>query len=99
MQNFFDYLEHGEFGPDTEFKDWLMDLLCHDIDPYICSNMMFLLFGFDQAQMNMTLIDKINHHSPAGTSVKSVVRKCRSFYIEILRLFVAGSVHGSLLSG
>ena len=72
-------MEHGEFGPDTKFKDWMVDLLCHDISPYICSNMMFLLFGFDQAQMNMTLIDKINHHSPSGTSVKnmcSMSRRC-----------------------
>jgi len=72
FEQFFDKVEHGEFGPDTKLKDWVLDIICDDISPYICSNMMFLLFGFDQAQMNMTLIDKIDHHSPAGTSVRAM---------------------------
>ena len=55
--------------------DWLADLFC---DPgwtqVICESVMFLLCGFDEAQMNETLLDTIVHHTPAGTSTFTVLQ-------------------------
>ena len=31
FQQFFDKVEHGEFGPDTKLKDWVLDIICDDI--------------------------------------------------------------------
>ena len=39
----------------------------------ICENSLFLLCGFDRAQLNKTMLSTIAHHSPAGTSTKTVV--------------------------
>ena len=54
--------------------DALADLLCdEDSVPELCGSVLFLLCGFDSAQLNMTLLDTIVHHTPAGASSKTLV--------------------------
>ena len=54
--------------------DFLAELVCdEDWFPAVCEDVIFLLAGFDKAQMNETLLDTIVHHSPAGTSARAVV--------------------------
>ena len=54
--------------------DFLAELVCdEDWFPAVCEDVIFLLAGFDKAQMNETLLDTIVHHSPAGTSARAIV--------------------------
>lgn len=61
----------GEFLPSNRLMDILADLVCdEDALPVICEEIVFLLMGFDKAQLNETLLDTIVHHSPAGSSAR-----------------------------
>ena len=54
--------------------DLLADLVCNeDFIPAVCKDVLFLLMGFDKAQFNDTLLDTITHHSPAGSSARTIV--------------------------
>ena len=54
--------------------DMFADLICdEDSLPMLCENIVFLLCGFDSGQANLTLIDTIVHHTPAGSSSKTLV--------------------------
>lgn len=35
--------------------------------------MLFVLCGFDEAQLNKTMLETITHHTPAGTSTNTVM--------------------------
>ena len=39
----------------------------------VCESALFLLCGFDEPQLNKTLLETIMHHTPAGTSTKTVI--------------------------
>jgi lysosomal acid lipase/cholesteryl ester hydrolase len=39
----------------------------------ICSNILFVLCGFDEAQLNKTLLETIMHHTPAGASSTTIL--------------------------
>lgn len=54
--------------------DILADLVCdEDYVPIVCESVLFLLMGFDAEQVNKTLLDTIVHHSPAGSSARTIV--------------------------
>ena len=54
--------------------DFFADKICdEDSLPQLCENILFLLCGFDSGQANLTLIDTIVHHTPAGSSSKTLV--------------------------
>jgi len=69
-----EHLGSGEFLPSS----WLMDLLAglcdvDFIDELVCKNVVFLICGYDQAQMNETMMSTIASHIPAGTSAFTIV--------------------------
>ena len=66
----------GEFAPNNWLMDAMADLVCAPDDwlPEICADVAFLAMGFDKAQFNMTLMDTIVHHTPAGSSSRTVVQ-------------------------
>ena len=71
LENFFGY---GEFLPSSALMDMFADLICdEDSLPQMCESIIFLLCGFDSGQANLTLIDTIVHHTPAGSSSKTLV--------------------------
>jgi len=60
----------GEFLPSDYFIDYFASEACQNGDllqPF-CKNIFFVLSGFDEDQMNATLLDTITHHTPAGAS-------------------------------
>jgi len=71
-----DHLGMGEFLP----SNWLMDMLafwvCTDgsILQGVCENVVFLLTGYDQTQMNETMLETIANHIPAGTSTYTILQ-------------------------
>merc|ERR1712141_300865 len=64
----------GEFLPSNIFMDWMASFFCHEGNLQgICSNIIFVLCGFDEPQVNKTLLETIMHHTPAGASTDSFV--------------------------
>jgi len=63
----------GEFLPSNLFMDCLASLFCHSATADLCSNILFIIAGFDEQQMNKTLLDTIMHHTPAGASTHSLL--------------------------
>jgi len=63
----------GEFLPSNLFMDCLASLFCHSATAELCSNILFIIAGFDEQQMNTTLLDTIMHHTPAGASTHSLL--------------------------
>ena len=54
--------------------DWMASFFCHEGSLQgICSNIIFVLCGFDEPQVNKTLLETIMHHTPAGASTDSFV--------------------------
>ena len=68
------FLGGGEFLPSNFIMDILADLVCDSslIDE-LCSSVLFVLCGFDEAQLNKTMLETITHHTPAGTSTNTVI--------------------------
>jgi len=77
----------GEFLPSNLLVDCLASLFCHSsVTNALCSNMLFVIAGFDEAQMNDTLLDTIMHHTPAGASSYSL--------LQYAQLKPTGGFHG-----
>jgi len=67
------FLGIGEFLPSNLLMDCLASLFCHGLTEAICSNIVFLLCGYDQEQMPDDL-ETIMHHTPAGASTHTVLQ-------------------------
>ena len=64
----------GEFLPSSQLMDILANLLCdEDSLPELCGSVLFLICGIDSEKLNTTLLDTIVHHTPAGSSSKTLV--------------------------
>lgn len=69
-----DLLGIGEFLPSNTLMDCLASLFCNEGGLQgICSNILFVLCGFDEAQLNKTLLETIMHHTPAGASSTTIL--------------------------
>jgi len=54
--------------------DWFAGFFCDEGNLQgVCTNIIFVLCGFDEAQVNRTLLETIMHHTPAGSSTNSFV--------------------------
>ncbi|EFN72780.1 Lipase 3 [Camponotus floridanus] len=64
-----------EFEPTGEGMKVFQELICREdaITQPFCSNMLFLITGFDKEQFNNTLLPIILGHAPAGASTKQMV--------------------------
>ena len=81
----------GEFLP----SNWLMDLLasvtCSEgFVLGICESGIVLMCGFDEAQLNRTLLETITHHTPAGSSTRYNLDK---YYYKIVPIIDAVNMH------
>jgi len=75
IENFMDLLGVGEFLPSNWLMDCLASLFCHEDQATqgICSNILFVLCGYDYSQLNKTLLPDVLHHTPAGTSTYTLL--------------------------
>ncbi|KAL0127528.1 hypothetical protein PUN28_003064 [Cardiocondyla obscurior] len=69
------FFGEDEFLPQNGVIELLAKLGCEvdNFEKEICSNIMFLLCGFDKEQFNYTLLPIILSHDPAGASTKTLV--------------------------
>ncbi|XP_037960134.1 lipase 1-like [Teleopsis dalmanni] len=63
-----------EFLPSNDFLTMFSQIICDDdtITKEICSNVIFLITGFDKEQMNETMLPVILGHAPAGAATKQM---------------------------
>jgi len=71
-----DHMGIGEFLPSNWLMDLIADFACGVNNPLeiICENVVFLLTGYDEQQMNKTMLPTIASHCPAGTSTYTVLQ-------------------------
>jgi len=84
---------YGSFLPSSKIVDYFASEACKngDILQEICSSVLFLLCGFDQAQLNMTMLDTIIHHTPAGASTYTIIHYGQNVGSEKFRHFDYGT--------
>ncbi|XP_059483957.1 uncharacterized protein LOC132201648 [Neocloeon triangulifer] len=81
-----------EFFPSTEFLEFIGASLCRDgaFTQAICSNVLFLLCGFDSKQLNETTMPIIISHTPAGASSKTVLHYTQEINSDKFRQYDYG---------
>ncbi|XP_048511304.1 uncharacterized protein LOC105694084 [Athalia rosae] len=64
-----------EFLPSSDLIDTVGATFCHDdaLTQVLCSNVLFLLCGFNKAQLNTTALPTIFAHIPAGASTRQLI--------------------------
>ncbi|CAG2059734.1 unnamed protein product, partial [Timema podura] len=64
-----------EFLPNSEFLTLVGGLFCKDdaLTQKLCGNVLFLMCGFNQDQLNTTLLPVIMGHLPAGSSTNQLL--------------------------
>jgi len=87
LQFFDNWFGDGELLPSSNLIDCLASLFCKNPATVgLCTEFVFIITGFDSEQLNITLMDSFMHHSPAGTSSKTL--------LHILQLVKSGGFHG-----
>nr|XP_020656952.1 gastric triacylglycerol lipase-like [Pogona vitticeps] len=63
-----------DFLPETNIGATVRSTLCsQDILAPICSNLLFIICGFNENNLNMSRLDVYSAHAPAGTSVQNII--------------------------
>uniref|UniRef100_A0A8C9KL01 Gastric triacylglycerol lipase n=1 Tax=Panthera tigris altaica TaxID=74533 RepID=A0A8C9KL01_PANTA len=80
------------FLPNTSFKRFVGSKLCPlKIFGKICREVLFLMYGCDLENLNMSRMDVYMSHNPAGTSVQNMLHWSQLFNSSRLRAFDWGS--------
>ncbi|KAJ8716126.1 hypothetical protein PYW08_013411 [Mythimna loreyi] len=93
MESIASLVGFGEFLPKSEAFAWAGQALCRDevIFQPICSNIMFLIGGWNEDQHNTTMIPAIMGHAPAGASVRQLVHYAQGINDKGFRRYDQGS--------
>ncbi|OBS76146.1 hypothetical protein A6R68_17397 [Neotoma lepida] len=87
-----DLLGHKQFLPQSAVLKWLSTHVCtHVIMKELCTNVFFLLCGFNEKNLNMSRVDVYTTHCPAGTSVQNVLHWCQVIKHHKFQAFDWGS--------
>eukprot|EP00794_Sanderia_malayensis_P012755 gene12755-14062_t len=69
-----------DFMPQSWLIKWLASHICTlSLGETACEDIIFILCGFDKAQMNATRLDVYTTHSPAGTSVQNMIHYAQAY--------------------
>ncbi|XP_058527308.1 lipase member J isoform X2 [Ochotona princeps] len=87
-----------DFLPKTSFNKFIGSKLCPlPIFEKICVGNLFMIYGYDQENLNMSRLDVYFSHNPAGTSVQNMVHWSQLLYSSHLKAFDWGSPELNLL--
>jgi len=81
-----------EFLPHAGLVNIFRNYVCHlePLEDLICENIVFLMSGFDRAQLNETMVPVILGHTPAGTSTKTLIHFAQGINFGKFRRFDYG---------
>ncbi|XP_074088333.1 lysosomal acid lipase/cholesteryl ester hydrolase-like [Macrotis lagotis] len=81
-----------EFLPQNSILKWLGTHVCsHVILKELCGNLLFVLCGFNERNLNMSRVDIYSTHNPAGTSVQDMLHWSQVFRSGMLEAYDWGS--------
>lgn len=85
------------FFPNTDFSRYI----CTDNEIYkiVCTNLVFLFFGFDRGQINVTNLPVIFSHAPSGCSYKQFEHYRQSYLSKKFRRYDYGKKKNSEVYG
>ncbi|KAL0273130.1 UNVERIFIED_CONTAM: hypothetical protein PYX00_005877 [Menopon gallinae] len=91
----------GAFLPNNKVMQFLTKYGCEILywEKEICTNIIFVLCGFDRAQFNMSMLPLLLSHSPAGTSSKTVVHYAQEVNSGKFRQFDYGKLRNMEIYG
>lgn len=75
----FFYWKGGQFLPSSSLIHFMADKFCPSLFRDVCSNVVFLLCGFDGPQFNRTRMPVYFAHTPAGTSAWNLIHWAQGF--------------------
>ncbi|XP_075979114.1 lipase 3-like [Anticarsia gemmatalis] len=83
----------GEFLPNSVIFTWAGQAICRDevITQPICGSILFLIGGWNEAQLNTTILPTIFGHTPAGSSVRQLVHYAQGISGKQFRRYDHGS--------
>nr|CAD7577381.1 unnamed protein product [Timema californicum] len=83
-----------EFLPNSEFLTLVGGVFCKDdaITQKLCGNVLFLMCGFNQDQLNTTLLPVIMGHLPAGSSTNQLLHYAQGINSAKYRQFSYGMI-------
>ncbi|CAB3251568.1 unnamed protein product [Arctia plantaginis] len=89
---------YGEFLTSRDVFTWAGQALCRDEAVFqpICSNMIFLLGGWNEAQHNATMMPVVMGHMPAGASVRQLAHYGQGISGNEFRRYDQGSLIANL---
>ncbi|EDO41646.1 predicted protein, partial [Nematostella vectensis] len=80
-----------DFLPNNEIMRILAVLFCEPLGIRdVCSDVIFILDGFDQSQLNMTRLPVYISHTPAGTSVKNMIHYAQMYKSKKFEMYDYG---------
>ncbi|XP_004632173.3 lipase member J [Octodon degus] len=81
-----------DFLPKTSFNNFIGSKFCslHSFDK-ICLHALFMMFGYDRENLNMSRLDIYFSHNPSGTSVQNMVHWSQLLDSTDLKAFDWGS--------
>lgn len=76
------FFGHNELLPQSKMVRYLAKYGCEltDAEKFLCENSIFVLCGFDRAQYNEKLTEVVFAHTPAGTSIKTIVHYAQEIH-------------------
>ena len=84
---------YKDFLPSSDIIKWLGKHACgsHVLNPLICENILFLLCGPEDKNMNQSRIEVYVTHEPAGTSIKNMIHFAQMFLTKQFQAYDYGS--------
>lgn len=88
----FDIFGVRDFLPSDAIIHWLAKYVCSekDLETY-CSDIIFIICGFDKKQLNETRLPVYYTHTPAGTSVRNMVHFAQMYISKKFQMYDYGS--------
>ncbi|XP_072947431.1 lipase 3-like [Epargyreus clarus] len=91
----------GEFAPNNMLMTWAGQALCSDEGVFqpVCSNIMFLIGGWNREQHNATMLPVKLGHSPAGASVRQLAHYGQGIEDKRFRRYDYGTARNLIVYG
>ncbi|KAF6772794.1 Lysosomal acid lipase/cholesteryl ester hydrolase [Paragonimus kellicotti] len=91
LEEVLELFNKGEFLPSNKLMQFLAYFLCRRGHvPFICTNVIYLIAGYDSANTNTTRLPVYVAHTPAGTSTQNIVHYCQSIMNDRFQQFDYG---------
>ncbi|XP_073257563.1 lysosomal acid lipase/cholesteryl ester hydrolase-like isoform X1 [Porites lutea] len=88
----FELLGVRDFLPSDVIIHWLAKHVCSDKElETFCSDIIFIICGFDKKQLNETRLPIYYTHTPAGTSVRNIVHFAQMYKSKKFQMYDYGS--------